>query len=92
MDKIDVSFAINASDMSGYVLFVKNGTIKIIDRFGNAVCIFRLSDFMNEVGGSVNAYPCTCCGAGWATVSTQGCKSCHDDCEKLKEYYRKRYG
>ena len=39
----------------------------------------------------VNYYPCTNCGMGWASISTQGCKSCHDDCEKLKEYYRKEY-
>lgn len=39
----------------------------------------------------VNVYPCTNCGVGWASISTQGCKSCHDDCEKLKEYYRKEY-
>lgn len=39
----------------------------------------------------VNVYPCTNCGTGWATISTQGCVSCHDDCEKLKEYYRKEF-
>lgn len=39
----------------------------------------------------VNVYPCTNCGVGWASISTQGCKSCHDDCEKLKEYYRKEF-
>ena len=33
----------------------------------------------------VNVYPCTNCGIGWASISTEGCKSCHDDCEKLKE-------
>ncbi len=40
----------------------------------------------------VNYYPCTNCGVGWASISTQGCKSCHDDCEKLRAYYRKEYG
>lgn len=39
----------------------------------------------------VNIYPCTNCGTGWASISTQGCKSCHDDCEKLREYYKKEY-
>ena len=38
-----------------------------------------------------NVYPCTNCGIGWASISAEGCKSCHDDCEKLKEYYRKEY-
>lgn len=41
---------------------------------------------------NANVYPCTNCGSGWATVSTKSCKSCHDDCEKLKEYYKKKYG
>ena len=36
----------------------------------------------------VNYYPCENCGMGWASISTQGCKSCHDDCDKLKEYNR----
>ena len=39
----------------------------------------------------VNYNPCTNCGRGWASISIDGCKSCHDDCEKLKEYYRKEY-
>lgn len=39
----------------------------------------------------VNVYPCTTCEVGWGTVSPQGCKSCHDDCEKIKEFYKKEY-
>lgn len=39
----------------------------------------------------VNVYPCTNCGVGWASISSQGCKSCHDDCEKIKEFYKKEY-
>lgn len=91
MNKTDVSFAINASDMSGNVLVVEGGAMKVIDRFAKTVCSFRLSDFVNAAECNANVYPCTDCGTGWATVSTQGCKSCHDDCEKLREYYRKRF-
>ena len=39
----------------------------------------------------VNYYPCTNCGVGWASISATGCKSCHDDCKKLKDYYIKEY-
>ena len=39
----------------------------------------------------VNIYPCTTCEVGWGMVSPQGCKSCHDDCEKIKEFYKKEY-
>ena len=39
----------------------------------------------------VNCYPCTNCSVGWASISTKGCKSCHDDCDKLIEYYRKEF-
>lgn len=38
-----------------------------------------------------NIYPCTNCNSGWASISTAGCKSCHDDCEKLRDYYRKEF-
>ena len=40
----------------------------------------------------VNVYPCTNCGVGWASISAQGCKSCHDDCDKLRDYNIKEYG
>lgn len=40
----------------------------------------------------VNVYPCTNCGVGWASISAQGCKSCHDDCDKLRNYNIEEYG
>lgn len=91
MNETDVSFAINASDMSGHVLIVEGDAMNVIDRFAKTVCSFRLSDYVNASECNANVYPCTGCGTGWATVSIQGCKSCHDDCEKLKEYYRKKF-
>ena len=33
-------------------------------------------------------HPCDNCDIGWGTVSTAGCKSCHDDCEKLAEFWK----
>ena len=35
-------------------------------------------------------HPCRGCNTGWGYISSEGCKSCHDDCEKL-EQYNKRY-
>lgn len=34
-------------------------------------------------------HPCDSCDVGWGTASTAGCKSCHDDCEKLAEFWKK---
>lgn len=34
-------------------------------------------------------HPCDNCDVGWGTASTAGCKSCHDDCEKLKEFWKR---
>lgn len=34
-------------------------------------------------------YPCKHCNAGWASISLEECRSCHDDCEILKQYYDK---
>lgn len=34
-------------------------------------------------------HPCDNCDVGWGTASTTGCKSCHDDCEKLAEFWKK---
>lgn len=33
-------------------------------------------------------HPCDNCDIGWGTASTAGCKSCHDDCEKLAEFWK----
>lgn len=35
-------------------------------------------------------HPCKYCNSGWGSISSEGCKSCHDDCERLKQY-NKRY-
>lgn len=39
----------------------------------------------------VNCYPCNSCGLGWASISASGCKSCHENCEKLAKYFRKEF-
>lgn len=41
-------------------------------------------EFFNICGGRV--HPCTNCDHGWTTVSPQGYKSCHTECEKLQKY------
>lgn len=36
--------------------------------------------------------PCRNCDIGWESISTDGSKSCHDDCKRLKEYNEKYHG
>ena len=31
-------------------------------------------------------HPCRNCGVGWGHISSDGCKSCHDTCARLKNY------
>lgn len=32
-------------------------------------------------------YPCRYCDTGWGSVSSEGCTSCHDTCDRLKRYF-----
>lgn len=34
-------------------------------------------------------HPCNHCVSGWGSISTEGCESCHDSCERLKQYNEK---
>lgn len=34
-------------------------------------------------------HPCKYCDSGWGSISSEGCKSCYDDCERLKQYNEK---
>lgn len=34
-------------------------------------------------------HPCKHCDTGWGSISSEGCKSCYDDCKRLKEYNEK---
>ena len=36
-----------------------------------------------------NIYPCKHCDTGWAYESSTGSKSCHDTCDRLKQYNEK---
>lgn len=50
-------------------------------------CWFRAyteKEFFNGCGSDV--HPCTNCENGWISVSTQGYKSCHTECEELQKY------
>lgn len=51
VNKTDVSFTINASSMSGHILIAENGSAKIINRYGEFVCSFRLSDLAVNLRG-----------------------------------------
>ncbi len=31
-------------------------------------------------------YPCTYCDTGWGSISSEGCTSCADTCDRLKQY------
>lgn len=31
-------------------------------------------------------HPCKGCDTGWGSVSSEGCTSCHDSCERLMQY------
>lgn len=31
-------------------------------------------------------HPCRGCITGWGSISSEGCKSCHDNCERLAQY------
>lgn len=35
---------------------------------------------------STSSNPCLTCDIGWGKVSENGCNSCHDTCERFKEY------
>ena len=72
----------------------KNGNCPTLDKLFEKLAFYEDLEEKGELSVmyDVNYYPCTNCGVGWASISTKGCKSCHDDCEKLKEYYRKEYG
>lgn len=37
----------------------------------------------------LSEYPCNNCDTGWGSISTEGSKSCHDDCERLGAYHEK---
>lgn len=71
----------------------KNGDCPTLDEIYEKLAFY---EDLEEKGAlpvmyGANYYPCTNCGVGWARISTQGCASCHDDCEKLREYYRKEF-
>ena len=34
-------------------------------------------------------HPCKTCDSGWASISSDGYKSCYETCERLKQYNKK---
>ena len=69
-----------------------NDVLNFLDHFPktptNVVLNIVLDEDPFEAGDSLE-YPCDNCDAGWATATTTGCKSCHDDCIKLAEFWKK---
>lgn len=46
-----------------------------------------VAEAFNQIGKEANMdNPCLKCETGWGTISVDGCKSCRDTCEKLKQY------
>ena len=39
-----------------------------------------------EIPDKPTIHPCNNCNVGWGSISTKGCKSCHDTCERLANY------
>lgn len=46
----------------------------------------KLIDLTNQ-----DIHPCRDCSTGWGSISSEGCHSCDETCERLKEY-NERYG
>ena len=64
----------------------------VLDRFPkepvNVVSSIVLDEDPFEMGDPLG-HPCDNCDVGWGTVNATGCKSCHDDCEKLADFWKK---
>lgn len=69
-----------------------NDVLNFLDHFPktptNVVLNIILDEDPFEMGEPLE-YPCDNCEAGWATATATGCKSCHDDCIKLAEFWKK---
>lgn len=75
----------------------KEKLIKLINEFGlSGYEINDLADYLIENGVVVlkdtSKSPCLYCDIGWGSVSTDGIKSCSDNCHKFKEYIKQIVG
>lgn len=60
----------------------------------NALNKLRYYEDLEEQGRLIilsveDIHPCRNCDTGWGYASSEGCKSCHDFCERLKQYNEK---
>lgn len=57
----------------------------------NALSKLRYFEDLAEQGRLIilsieDIHPCKHCDAGWGSFSLKDCKTCHDTCERLKQY------
>lgn len=78
--------------VNGYDMVSLNDVLNFLDYFPkepvNVVSSIVLDEDLFEMGDPLE-HPCDNCDVGWGTASITGCKSCHDDCEKLAEFWKK---
>lgn len=43
----------------------------------------------NTINNTLEIHPCKGCDTGWGSISSKGCKSCHETCIRLKQYNEK---
>ena len=73
-----------------YKIVSDEETYKLLDRAADT--IERLMSLIeNKISNNLDEYPCTNCNVGWGSISSEGCKSCHDDCSRLKEYNARKF-
>ena len=78
--------------VNGDYMVSLNDVLNFLEHFPktptNVVLNIALDEDIFEMRDPVE-HPCDNCDIGWGTVSAAGCKSCHDDCEKLAEFWKK---
>lgn len=60
----------------------------------NALSKLRYYEDLEEQGRLIvlsveDIHPCNGCGIGWGYASSEGCHTCDETCEKLKQYNEK---
>ena len=73
-----------------YKIVSDEETYKLLNKAANTIeKLIRLVG--NEITNIDYEYPCINCNVGWGSISSEGCKTCHDDCSRLKEYNIRKF-